>query len=214
MTSPDTYRAPIISVARHRIVLDGEGVNTLVIFKGCPLRCRYCLNAHTLSDATKCTWRTAQELYDIVRTDNIYFLATGGGVTFGGGEPSLQSAFIAEFRKICGNFWRINIETSLNVPLTHIQALMPIIDRWFIDIKDMNSDIYQSYTGRDNTQVIENLQWLVAQGKADNIVVRVPRIPDFNTDNDVEQSIAMLRNLGLKNFDRFDYIVRNKSDKK
>lgn len=36
--------APIIAISRHRFLVDGEGVTTLVAFHGCPLYCKYCLN--------------------------------------------------------------------------------------------------------------------------------------------------------------------------
>ncbi len=53
------------------------------------------------------------ELYDETRIDELYFLATNGGVTFGGGEPGMHPDFIREFRELCGQGWQINLETSL-----------------------------------------------------------------------------------------------------
>lgn len=41
---------PILGVNRHRLLIDGEGVTTLVAFHGCPLHCKYCLNPQSLSD--------------------------------------------------------------------------------------------------------------------------------------------------------------------
>lgn len=87
--------APLIGTDRHRLSTDGRGVTTLVAFHGCPLRCRYCLNPQCFD--TSRTWRTVtpQQLLAEVAIDNLYFQATGGGVTFGGGEPLLRSEFIA-----------------------------------------------------------------------------------------------------------------------
>lgn len=209
MTMSAEHRAPIISIARHRIVLDGKGVNTLVLFKGCSLRCRYCLNPYTWDNQTPFTWQTAQQLYNQVKIDNIYFLATGGGITFGGGEPCLQSAFIDQFRRICGTHWQINVETSLNISQSHLKKLLPVVNHYYVDIKEMNNTIYKQYTGRTNKQVISNLHWIIAQGKADAVIVRVPHIPDFNTAKDIEQSVAQLSAMGLSNFDQFNYIIPN-----
>lgn len=89
----DMTQAQIFAVSRHRLVIDGEGVTTLVTFNGCPLRCKYCLNK-TSWDAAKGRFYTPEELYEIVKIDQLYFLATKGGVTFGGGEPLLQVDFI------------------------------------------------------------------------------------------------------------------------
>ena len=82
--------AKFIGFRRHCLTTDGEGVTTLAAFWGCPLRCQYCLNPHSLREGTKCEELTPSQLYDKVKIDNLYFLATNGGVTFGGGEPLLQ----------------------------------------------------------------------------------------------------------------------------
>ena len=94
--------------------------------------------------------------YEEVRKDELYFLASCGGVTFGGGEPLLQSEFIRQFRQLCGPEWRITVETSLNVPQQNVEELISIIDNYIIDIKDMNNNIYQRYTGKNNENVLGN----------------------------------------------------------
>ena len=109
-------RVKFIGFKRHCIATDGEGVTTLAAFWGCPLRCKYCLNPQSLREETKCTEYTPEELYERVKIDDLYFVATRGGVTFGGGEPLLQTDFIESFRSLCGDRWRIYAETSLNVP--------------------------------------------------------------------------------------------------
>ena len=80
---------PFIGVSRHRIGVDGIGVTTLAAFHGCPLRCRYCLNPACLGSADRLYRYTPESLFEKVRIDNLYFLATGGGICFGGGEPLL-----------------------------------------------------------------------------------------------------------------------------
>ena len=148
---------------------------------------------------------TPAELYEETRKDELYFLATGGGVTFGGGEPLLRPDFIRAFRSLCGPAWKINTETSLNVPEENVRELMPVIDHWFIDINDMNPAIYRSYTGRDNTGVRDNLRMLADAGFADRCTHRIPLIPGYNSDSDRERSIGELEALGFSTFDRFEY---------
>ena len=133
---------PLIGIARHRLTIDGEGVTTLVAFHGCPLRCKYCLNPTSLQPNGVWESYNCNQLYEEVRKDELYFLASCGGVTFGGGEPLLQSEFIRQFRQLCGPEWRITVETSLNVPQQNVEELISIIDNYIIDIKDMNNDIY------------------------------------------------------------------------
>ena len=55
------------------------------------------------------------ELYEEVKLDNLYFLATEGDLVFGGGEPLLYSAFIKEFIKYVKTGWKFTLETSLSV---------------------------------------------------------------------------------------------------
>lgn len=194
-----------IGIQRHRLLTDGEGVTTLVAFHGCPLNCRYCLNPQCNTPSGIKEILTPQQLYDKVKKDDIYFLVTGGGITFGGGEPLLQCDFINEFRKICGNKWKIYLETSLNISISHIKPLVDIIDYWIVDIKDWNSDIYVNYTGCSNKQVKENLKYLISKGCTDKIMVRVPNIPEYNNESDISFTIAELNKLGIKNIDQFEY---------
>ena len=200
----------LIGISRHRLAIDGEGVTTLVAFHGCPLRCKYCLNPHSLSKDTQCIERTVEELIDEVRIDQLYFLATGGGITFGGGEPLLNSAYIKEFCQQCPKEWRISIESSLNVPRKNVEDVLPFVKEWIIDIKDMNPEIYKAYSGISNERVIDNLKWIASEQPdlLASISIRLPHIPDHNTDDDRNKSQAFLETLGYTKFDRFEYMIR------
>ena len=199
----------LIGLSRHRIGVDGTGVTTLVAFHGCPLNCKYCLNPQALSP--RGVWKkfTPKGLFETVKKDDLYFRATGGGVTFGGGEPLLSCKEILHFHKHCmdnGKNWKINIETSLNVPGIFAEVLVGLVDHWIVDIKDMNPEIYEAYTGKDNKFVIDNLQHLIAN-KA-KITVRVPLIPEFNTESNVEKSIEALHKMGITDIARFTYTIK------
>ena len=151
---------------------------------------------------------TPELLFEEVKIDQLYFLATHGGVTFGGGEPLLQVEFIKEFRELCGRQWQIVAETSLNVPFETVQAADAVLDGYIVDIKDMNSEIYKAYTGKENTVVLSNLQWILLHGDPHRIKIRVPHISDFNTDEDVARSIECLKAMGVTDIDEFHYIIR------
>lgn len=201
--------AHIIGICRHRLTTDGEGVTTLVAFHGCPLRCKYCLNPQSLVKPERFPSYDALSLYNETRIDALYFIATGGGVTFGGGEPCLHADIITQFRNLCGKEWSLSLETSLNVAPQQFASLIPIIDRFIIDIKDMNPDIYQRYTGRDNKNVIANLQQLIDNNRQCDTIIRIPLIPKFNTPTDQEKSKAQLKAMGFKQFDIFTYSTKN-----
>lgn len=204
----DKQRTKIIGIARHRLSTDGDGVTTLVAFHSCPLRCRYCLNPQSLGDGSRFKGYSPQSLYDEVRIDELYFLATNGGVTFGGGEPCRRPDFIREFRGHCGPAWQINLETSLNVPTANIKGLLPVVNTLIIDIKDMNPDIYRSYTGQSNDLVLDNLRLIADSGRLHDCIIRIPLIPSYNTDADREISRKALEDLGFDRFDLFTYQIR------
>lgn len=197
--------APVVVTSRIRMQTDGKGVTTLVCFHGCPLRCKWCINPFSFDPNTKYTAMTPQALYDQVKLDELYFLATGGGVTFGGGEPLLYPDFLQEFRGICGDEWHLCAETSLAVPWENVEKAAGCIDVFYIDCKDTNPDIYRRYTGKDNALMLANLQKLVQLVGAERIVVRLPLIPEYNTDEDRQSSKEILSAMGITNFDLFAY---------
>ena len=196
--------APFIGIVRHRIQTDGKGVSTLAAFHGCPLHCRYCLNPQCQREGV---WRTftPESLYEEVKIDQLYFLATGGGITFGGGEPSMYPDFIVRFREICGPEWNLTLETSLNVPADNIRRLSSVVNQFIIDIKETNDEIYRHYTGLSNQRALDNLQELLQEGRGDDLIVRLPLIEGYNTQEDIERSTEKLRTMGVEHFDFFTY---------
>ena len=200
--------APIVTCARLRMQTDGKGVTTLVCFHGCPLRCRYCINPFSFAEDTKRESLTPQQLYDRVKIDALYFLATGGGVTFGGGEPLLYGRFLQEFRQICGQDWHLCAETSLNVPREQVELAAGCIDHFYVDCKDTNPDIYRRYTGRNNEKMLENLRFLLSLVGPERITVRLPLIPEYNTEEDRQHSRDALQKMGIQKFDLFTYRVK------
>lgn len=214
----DSLLQPFFGVSRLRMGLDGRGVTTLVTFMGCQLSCKYCLNerchgkVYEDDGVTPCKgilMLTPQQLYDIVKKDNIYFQATGGGVCFGGGEPLEHPEFIMEFRKLCGTRWKITVETALACHPHNIELLAPIVDHWIVDVKDMNPRIREKYTGRVGDSA-HQLCYLKQYGIVDNVTIRVPHIPGFNTDEDVNRSIEQVKILGFKDIQEFEYLVLNR----
>ena len=192
----DELRFPLLALSRLRMGTDGKGVTTLAAGAGCPLSCRYCINRRLLKEAPQeCV--TAEELLERVRIDDLYFRATGGGVTFGGGESLLHAEFICRFRDLCPPEWRIAAETSLAVPREHLLAAISAVDEFIVDCKDTDPEIMK-----------ENLEFLLASCGAERILVRVPYIPGFNTAEDQARSAEALREMGVMRLELFEYVVR------
>lgn len=201
-------KAPIIGINRHRLTTDGEGVTTLVAFHGCPLHCKYCLNPQCLSPDGVLRTITPSELYSEVEIDDLYFMATGGGICFGGGEPLLHSKFIVEFAKIMNPEWNIVLETSLNVPLKQLEMVAPLVKEFVVDVKDMDEQTYKAYTTQGNALVTSNLKWITENGYAAKTLIRLPLIPYYNIEAAQEESRKQIENMGFRRFDKFEYIVK------
>ena len=198
----------IMSISRLRMGTDGKGVTTLVGFHGCPLFCKYCANNYCHQTDMERADYTPEELLSVLSIDEPYFLMTGGGVTFGGGEPLLQAEFIHEICEKMKKNWRRTIETSLYAPWKDVALLVDDIDYWYIDIKDINDEIYKSYTGKSNKVVIENLKKLLEMVSAEKICVRMPIIPGYNTEESRKEGINFITNeiSGKVMLDLFRYI--------
>ena len=85
-------KLPLINIARLRMETDGDGVTTLIASAGCPLSCKYCINRPILDRKDNVRMVSPEELLEMVRIDDLYFQATGGGIVFGGGESLLHAA--------------------------------------------------------------------------------------------------------------------------
>ena len=137
MTAP---RYPLLALSRHRMEIDGQGVTTLVAGSGCPLSCAYCINKKLLCQAP--TLVTAEELYEKVKCDDLYFQATGGGLAFGGGESLLHMDFYDALRPLCPS-WHFTAETSLHVPPETVERAARLFDAFIADVKTLDPEIYR-----------------------------------------------------------------------
>ncbi len=202
MTEPEKY--PLLGLDRLRMGTDGAGVTTLVAGKGCPLACKWCINAQVLQKEPRLV--SPQELFALLKRDDLYFRATGGGVSFGGGESLLHARFIRAFRQICGENWRIYAETSLHVPKENLEIAASCVDEFIVDIKDTDEEIYHRYTGGNGEIVCQNLEFLLKAVSPERIWVRVPLIPEFNTPAQQKRSVEILKSMGLTKIESFSYI--------
>lgn len=196
---------PLLSLSRLRMEVDGDGVTTLVAGAGCPLSCRWCINREVLQKAP--TWLTPEELIEKTKIDDLYFRATGGGLTFGGGEALLHAAFYAALRPLCPD-WKLNAETSLQAPRDAVEQAAEVLDAFIVDIKTHDSTIYRAYTGGELAPAWENLRLLLELAGPDRVKVRVPLIPEFNTAEDQKKTAEAVRELGARQIELFPYQIR------
>jgi pyruvate formate lyase activating enzyme len=169
---------------------DGPGIRTIVFFKGCYMRCAWCCNPESQEYAIqtmvengkeKVVGRdvTVDEILPEILADEPYYRRSGGGVTLSGGEFLGQHEFAAELLKTCKEYGlHTAVESTANAPYEKIQAVLPYIDLYLMDIKHMDSDKHKEYTGASNQLILENAKRLAGSGV--QLIIRTPVIPGFN----------------------------------
>ena len=192
---------------------DGEGIRELIITSGCPLRCKYCINPFTWDGSKPVKELTAKEIYEKIKLDRPYILTTNGGITIGGGEPLLQPDLFLELRDIIEPEMTLYAETSFCVPYENIVKVVDVVDRFYVDIKTTDIDIYRSYTGGDLSIALKNLEKYIKDYSVDKLVVRIPTIPEFACEDDQIRSKELLEKIGVKRFNLFNYRVPKQDDK-
>ncbi|WP_300392294.1 glycyl-radical enzyme activating protein [Fusobacterium sp.] len=122
-----------------------------------------------------------EECMEVIRKDKGYYERSGGGVTVSGGDPLVQSDFVAELFKKCKEE---NIhtccESTFHAPWENIEKVLKHTDLIITDIKHMDDEKHKKYTKVSNKLILENLKKL-AERKYD-IILRIPVIPNVNDD--------------------------------
>ena len=184
----------------HTSFVDGPGIRTTVFFKGCNLKCAWCHNPESQSPHTQTLVypdhsvvcgeeKTVEEVYAELASDAPFYLASGGGVTFSGGECMLQIEFLTELIKKCRAAGiHTAVDTAGHVDKSRFERLVPLADMFLYDMKCMNSDVHKKYVGVGNEQILDNLAFLLKSGA--RVWVRVPVIPGVNAD---EENMRALR---------------------
>lgn len=101
---------------------------------------------------------TAKQILDAVKKDRKFYDISGGGVTFSGGEPTMQFDFLLETIKMVKNEGiHTCIETSGYTKTSNLEELVPYTDLFLYDYKLTGSDKHKKYTGVSNELIIKNL---------------------------------------------------------
>ncbi len=188
----------LISDIQRFSLHDGPGIRTTVFFKGCPLHCAWCHNPECIDFAPtellypeKCIGcnrcaegcfagarvlcgqeMTVQEVLAAVEQDRAYY-GQEGGVTFSGGEPMAQKAFLAQLTAACrGAGVHTAIETSMVYFDSEILGQMDLI---MADLKIWDTGVHKQYTGTGNEEIIKHLQQADALGVP--MILRTPVVP-------------------------------------
>ena len=138
----------------------------------------------------------ADEVFDAVDRDKMFYQASGGGITISGGEPLLQPQFVCD---LLGKCRRAGIhacmETSGYSDESALRQVLPYIDYVLYDLKHMNSEKHRRYTGRPNSLILSNAEIVAAS--AVETLFRMPLIPGINDDSqNIRETAEFLHGLG------------------
>jgi len=145
-------------------------------------RCGRCAEA-CLQGARQLAGRevTAEEVLAEIERDTIFFDQSGGGVTFSGGEPLIQAAFLTRLLEGCRERGvKTALDTTGFAPTETLLTMAPLVDLFLYDLKVMDEGKHVEYTGRSNGLILQNLRALATRHS--NIAVRVPVVPGVNDD--------------------------------
>lgn len=131
---------------------------------------------------------SAQAAAELLLRDRVFF-GVDGGVTLSGGEVLLQWEFAAEVLALCkAEGVRTAIETSMMGPQAALEALLPVVDQFLVDIKLLDPEEHRRLLGADNRQILDNYRFLHGQGA--KVLTRTPLIPGYTDSPENIRSIA------------------------
>lgn len=205
----DELKARIFNIQRYSLN-DGNGIRTVVFFKGCPHHCPWCANPESLSgkietvrrlskclhcptcqnDADECPSGAMErigrdyslaELEKEVLKDDVFFRSSKGGVTLSGGEVLMQAAFATRFlKRLRALGIHTAIETAGDAAPEKVLALAQQCDEVLFDVKIMDAEIAKAELNMNQPRVLANLKMLV---EADiHVIPRVPLIPGYTLE--------------------------------
>lgn len=172
---------------------DGPGNRLVYHLQGCNMACPWCANPEGISpqgtrmyvedkDSGRVKEKFSCKLYsieeivaEVLRSRAMFF--EGGGVTFTGGEPTVQ---FRELKILLKRLRQEGIHTAMeNNGTSHgLSELLPAIDYLIMDFKHPIDEIHKKITGVSNKMVLENLQKILSSGR--QIALRIPLIHTFN----------------------------------
>jgi len=143
-----------------------------------------------------------------LRKDVVFYDQSGGGATFSGGEPLMQADFLVALLDACrAEGIHAAVDTTCHATAETLQSVAKVTDLFLCDVKHMNSELHERYTGIPNERALENIRMLAEAGK--RIIIRVPIVPGFNSDGtNMERTVQFVQS--LKTVRRVDVLPYNR----
>lgn len=178
--------------------MEGDGIRMAVFMCGCPLRCVYCHNPDTWDMASGIKY-SPDELVKKTDRYNAYYL-NGGGVTFTGGEPLMQSEFLEEALKAFKNRgYHTAIDTSGAIIPKNIDSIIANTDLFIVDLKFNTDSDYKKYCKGSISKSLELMKKVSDSGK--ELRLRTVILPNINdSECDIDEYYAQIKDLCVSEY--------------
>lgn len=163
---------------------DGPGNRLVYHLQGCNFACRWCSNADSIPrENPKAKQCSIDEVFDEIMRSRMMFF-DGGGVTFTGGEASLQADELIELLK---KLKKKSISTCIetNGSSKRLPEIAEYVDYLIVDLKHWDDEIHKKWTFASNETTKKNIEYFLNSGREIHI-----RIPVINGINDSPQEFA------------------------
>lgn len=161
---------------------DGPGLRFVVFLQGCPFRCLYCANPDTIDPVGESKLTDPDYIFDQVVSMKAFF-GRRGGVTFSGGEPTVQAeALVPLCQRLKEAGFHICIDSNGTVWNEHVEALFRTVDLVLLDVKEIDPERHEAITSRSNARTLETAAWLEREGHP--FWLRYVLVPGLSNDDD------------------------------
>ena len=160
---------------------DGPGNRLVYHLKGCNMCCPWCSNPEGMHiTCGEYVTASPQEIVEEAVSSKPMFF-DGGGVTFTGGEATLQAQ---ELVQVLEGLKERGIHTAIETNGTYarLSDLFGLFDYLIIDFKHPCDAKHHQMTGVHNAVIKENIRLASKSGK--DLLIRIPLINGFNNDNE------------------------------
>ncbi|MDZ7319979.1 MAG: glycyl-radical enzyme activating protein [candidate division KSB1 bacterium] len=149
---------------------------------------------------------TVDELLAELLKDKVFYETSGGGITFSGGEPMMQTDFLCEILPRCKEAGlHVALDTCGAVSAERYQRVIEWIDLVLFDLKIMDDARHRAATGVGNELILNNVRLLAMRGVP--MWIRTPIIPGYTDDRANIEAIARFIRDNLPTVERWDLLA-------
>lgn len=150
-------------------------------------------------------WTPESLMAELIK-DRIFYETSGGGITFSGGEPMLQTDFLVAVLPRCKEEGlHVALDTCGTVSWERYERVLPWVDMVLLDLKIMDPQRHQQAAGVSNDIILENAQRLAEAGVT--MWVRTPIVPGYTQDDENIRAIGSFIQENLPTIERWDLLA-------